>query len=210
MSQPEIKSPPQDGKRRCAWPRTPLMTAYHDFEWGVPSHDDVALFEHLVLDGAQAGLSWSTILNKRERYREVFDGFDPRKVAAYGPRKVAALLADPGIVRNRAKIESAVGNARAFLEVQAEYGSFDAYIWRFVGGTPKQNRRRSLKNLPAKTPESEAMSQDLRARGFRFVGPTICYAFMQAAGLVNDHTTSCFRHAELAGGGSRSAPRRAR
>ncbi|MBA3585647.1 MAG: DNA-3-methyladenine glycosylase I [Gemmatimonadetes bacterium] len=203
-------SQPEDGRRRCAWPLTPIMTAYHDLEWGVPVHNDTALFEHLALDGAQAGLSWATILNKRERYRKVFDGFDPRKVAAYGPQKIAALLTDPGIVRNRAKIESAIGNARAFLEVQAEHGSFDAYIWRFVGGTAKQNRWRSLKNLPAKTSESEAMSKDLRERGFRFVGPTICYAFMQAAGLVNDHTTGCFRHAELAGLAGRSSSRRAR
>lgn len=173
------------------------MTAYHDEEWGVPVHDNRMLFEHLVLDGAQAGLSWATILNKRERYRQVFDGFDARKVAAFGPRKVAVLLKDPGIVRNRAKVESAIGNARAFLTVQEEFGTFDAYIWRFVDGATKQNRWRSLAELPAKSPESEAMSTDLKARGFRFVGPTICYAFMQASGMVNDHTTGCFRHAEL-------------
>lgn len=196
------------GKRRCAWAATPLMAAYHDREWGVPLHDDRILFEYLVLDGAQAGLSWSTILGKRERYREVFDDFDPRRVAAYGRRKVEALLADPGIVRNRRKIESAIGNARAFLDVQEEYGTFDDYIWRFVGGAPRQNTWRSVARIPARTPESEAMSQDLVKRGFRFVGPTICYAFMQAAGMVNDHTVGCFRRADLAG--ARAARRRRR
>ncbi|HUP00054.1 MAG TPA: DNA-3-methyladenine glycosylase I [Gemmatimonadota bacterium] len=190
-------------EQRCAWAATPLLASYHDVEWGVPAHDDRTLFEHLVLDGAQAGLSWAMILAKRERYREVFDRFDPRKVAAYGPRKFAALLADPGIVRNRQKIESAIGNARAFLEVQVKHGSFDAYIWRFVGGAPRRNAWRSVAEVPARTPESEAMSKDLRERGFRFVGPTICYAFMQAAGLVNDHTIDCFRHSLIDGDSSR-------
>ena len=195
---------------RCAWASTPLLAAYHDEEWGVPCHDDRALFEHLVLDGAQAGLSWSTILAKRERYREVFDGFDPEVVAGYGPRKVATLLADSGIVRNRQKIESAIGNARSFLQVQAEHGSFDAYIWGFVGGSPRRNAWRTTGEIPARTPESEAMSRDLKARGFRFVGPTICYAFMQAAGLVNDHTTDCHRHAAIAGAAPRKTRRRRR
>lgn len=183
------------------------MAAYHDREWGVPVHDDRILFEHLVLDGAQAGLSWAMILDKRERYREVFDHFDPRRVAAYGPRKVEALLGDPGIVRNRGKIEAAIGNAKALLAVQKEFGSFDAYIWRFVGGAPRQNAWRSLAQIPARTPESEAMSQDLKQRGFRFVGPTICYAFMQAAGMVNDHTVGCFRRPELAARGRIRRPR---
>lgn len=183
------------------------MAAYHDREWGVPVHDDRILFEHLVLDGAQAGLSWAMILDKRERYREVFDDFDPRRVAAYGPRKVEALLADPGIVRNRRKIEAAIGNAQALLAVQKEFGSFDAYIWRFVGGAPRQNAWRSIARIPARTPESEAMSGDLKQRGFRFVGPTICYAFMQAAGMVNDHTIGCFRRPELAAGRRIRRPR---
>jgi DNA-3-methyladenine glycosylase I len=186
---------------RCGWARfsNPLYLAYHDEEWGVPVHDDRTHFEFLVLDGAQAGLSWETILNKRAAYRKAFDRFDPRKVAAYDAAKTRSLLADPGIVRNRLKVESAVANARAFLEVQREFGSFDAYIWRFVGGRTRQNRRRSLGRIPARTAESEAMSRDLLERGFRFVGPTICYAYMQAAGLVNDHLVRCFRHAELGG-----------
>jgi DNA-3-methyladenine glycosylase I len=173
------------------------MIAYHDAEWGVPLHDDCALFEFLILEGAQAGLSWSTILRKRENYRRAFDRFDARKIARYDDRKVAALLEDAGIVRNRLKIASAVSNAQAFLEAQKEFGSFDQYIWRFVGGRPMQNRRRAPEEVPARTAESDAMSKDLARRGFRFVGSTICYAFMQATGMVNDHLTGCFRHREL-------------
>ena len=183
-------------KERCAWARGDQYIAYHDEEWGVPHHDDTALFELLILEGAQAGLSWSTILNKRERYRKVFDGFDARKVARYGQRKLAALLEDAGIVRNRLKVNAAVTNAKAFLAVQKEFGTFDAYIWRFVGGAPLQNSW--LSTVPARTAESDAMSKDLKKRGFTFVGTTICYAFMQATGMVNDHMTTCFRHAELA------------
>ena len=186
-------------KRRCPWARTDLSIPYHDREWGVPVHDDRLLFEFLVLDGAQAGLSWETILRKRENYRRAFDGFDPRIVARYGARKVAALLKDPGIVRNRLKIEAAISNAKAFLEVQREFGSFDAYVWGFVGGKPKVNRRRSLRETPATTRESDAFSSDLRKRGFRFAGSTICYAFMQAAGMVNDHLVTCPRHGDLKG-----------
>jgi len=178
---------------RCAWARTPLSIPYHDEEWGVPVHDDRRHFEFLVLEGAQAGLSWETVLRKRERYREVFDGFDPAKVARYTARKVARLLRDPGIIRNRLKVGSAVVNARAFLKVQEEFGSFDAYVWRFVGGRPRVNRWTELREIPAKTAESDALSRDLVARGFRFVGPTIIYAHMQATGMVNDHTTGCFR-----------------
>jgi DNA-3-methyladenine glycosylase I len=191
-SQPAAPPPP-----RCAWARTPLLAAYHDTEWGVPLHEDRKLFEFVVLDGMQAGLSWEIVLKKRERLREVFDGFDPRKVAAYDSRKVRRLLADPGIIRNRLKIQAAITNARAFLAVHKECGSFDAYVWRFVGGRTLQNRWRSLKELPARSPESDALSRDLGRRGFKFVGSTICYAFMQAAGLVNDHTVDCFRHKEL-------------
>jgi len=182
---------------RCPWATTPLSLAYHDREWGMPVHHDRTLFEFLILEGAQAGLSWETILKKRERYRAVFDRFEPTAVARYGDRKVAALLADPGIVRNRLKVAAAVANAQAFLQIQAEFGSFDAYLWRFVGGTPKQNAWTTLTDLPAETAESRALSRDLKKRGFRFVGPTICYALMQAVGLVNDHLASCFRHAEL-------------
>jgi DNA-3-methyladenine glycosylase I len=187
-----------DRKRRCGWARSELALHYHDTEWGVPVHDDRALFEALVLGGAQAGLSWDTILRKRENYRRAFSDFDPRKVARYDERRVEKLLADPGIVRNRLKVRSAVVNARAFLQVQKEFGSFDAFLWSFVGGKPKANRWRRLADLPAKTPESEALSRDLLARGFKFVGPTICYAVMQGVGLVNDHTTDCFRHREVA------------
>ena len=183
---------------RCAWARGPLDIIYHDTEWGVPQHDDRMLFELLILEGAQAGLSWSTILKKRESYRAAFDLFDARRIAKYDDRKVAALLADPGIVRNRLKVASAILNARAFLAVQKEFGSFDRYIWQFVGGTPRQNARTALSKLPAKTAESDAMSRDLLKRGFKFVGSTICYAFIQATGMVNDHTTDCFRHAALA------------
>ena len=178
---------------RCAWARTPLSIDYHDKEWGVPVHDDRRLFEFLILEGAQAGLSWETILNKRDAYRKAFAGFDPHRVARFTPARVEQLLQNPGIVRNRLKVESTVGNARAFLEVQEEFGSFDAYLWRFVDGSPKVNRWKSLKQIPASTPESDALSRDLRRRGFKFVGTTICYAYMQAVGLVNDHTVDCFR-----------------
>jgi DNA-3-methyladenine glycosylase I len=173
------------------------MIAYHDSEWGVPQHDDRVLFEFLVLEGAQAGLSWSTILNKRPAYRKAFSGFDPARVARYDSKKVKDLLANEGIVRNRLKIASTIENARAFLAVQKEFGSFDQYIWRFTGGKPKMNRIATMKQLPARTPESDAMSKDLLQRGFRFVGPTICYAFMQAVGMVNDHLVECFRYKEL-------------
>ena len=182
---------------RCPWATNTLNIPYHDEEWGVPLHDDRKLFELLILEGAQAGLSWDTVLQKRARYREVFDRFDPEKVARYDARKVRTLLRDPGIIRNRLKINAAIGNARAFLQVQEEFGSFDAYIWRFVGGRPKQNAWKSLKGVPAKTAESDVMSKDLKKRGFRFVGSTICYAFMQATGMVNDHVVECFRHAEV-------------
>jgi DNA-3-methyladenine glycosylase I len=184
---------------RCAWARTELGIAYHDVEWGVPVHDDRTLFEFLILEGAQAGLSWETILRKRLRYREVFEGFDPTRVARFTAARIAKLLRDPGIVRNRLKVESAVSNARALLAVAAEVGSFDTYVWGFVGGRPKVNRRRSLSEIPARTAESDALAKDLGRRGFRFVGSTICYAFMQGVGMVNDHTTSCFRYRELAG-----------
>ncbi len=180
--------------KRCEWAEsTPLATLYHDTEWGVPVHDDRVLFEFLILEGAQAGLSWNTILNKRANYRKAFAKFDPRKVARYDRRKIAALMRDAGIVRNRLKIESAVSNARAYIAVQHEFGSFDAYIWQFVNGQPKRNQWRNLHDVPASTPESDSMSKDLKKRGFRFVGSTICYAFMQATGMVNDHLVSCFR-----------------
>jgi len=185
-------------KTRCPWPRSdPLYIDYHDEEWGLPVHDDRKLFEMLVLDGAQAGLSWITILRKRENYRKAFGNFDPEKVSRYGKREISRLLKDDGIVRNRQKIESAVKNAKAFLEVQREFGTFDAYIWQFVGGKMKVNSWKSSKQIPASTKESDAMSKDLKMRGFSFAGSTICYAFMQAAGLVNDHVTSCYRHSEL-------------
>ena len=182
---------------RCAWPTTELNITYHDNEWGVPAHDDRVLFEFLILEGAQAGLSWSTILNKRENYRHTFDNFDVRKIACYDARKVKLLLADAGIVRNRLKIAATIQNAKAFLAVQKEFGSFDAYVWSFVGGKPIQNRRKSLSEIPARTPESDAMSKDLLKRGFKFVGSTICYAFMQAVGMVNDHMVECFRHSQV-------------
>ena len=186
-------------KNRCAWAGSdPLYVAYHDEEWGVPLHDDRALFEFLVLEGAQAGLSWSTILRKRDAYRLAFDRFDPEKVARYKKRKVSALLADAGIVRNRAKIASAIRNAKAFLEVQAEFGSFDAYQWRFVDGRPLQNRWRAIREVPAQSVQSDAMSKDLKSRGFSFVGSTIIYAHMQAVGMANDHLVDCFRHREVA------------
>jgi DNA-3-methyladenine glycosylase I len=186
---------------RCAWapPGDPRYLAYHDQEWGTPSHDDRHLFEMLVLEGAQAGLSWSTILNKRDGYRAAFAQFDPAVVARFDRRKVERLLRDPSIVRNRAKVESAVANACATLRVQREVGSLDAYLWSFVGGTPLVNRWRKLGQIPSETAESKAMSTDLKRRGFRFVGPTVCYAFMQATGMVNDHVVGCFRHRELAG-----------
>lgn len=179
---------------RCSWARTPLGIAYHDREWGVPVHDDWLLFEFLILEGAQAGLSWETILRKREAYRAAFEGFDPAVVARFTPRRIERLLKDPGIIRNRLKIASAVGNAKAFLAVQDEFGSFDDYLWRFVGGVPLVNRRRTLRQIPPTTPESDALSRDLLKRGFKFVGSTICYAFMQAVGMVNDHTVDCFRY----------------
>lgn len=182
---------------RCGWARDALSIAYHDTEWGVPQHEDRVLFEFLLLEGAQAGLSWSTILNKRAAYRRAFNGFDPRKVSRYEQEKIAELLANDGIVRNRLKIRSAVQNARAFLEVQKEFGSFDRYIWRFVGERPLQNRRRLPSQVPARTAESDTMSRDLQKRGFTFVGSTICYAFMQAVGMVNDHLVTCFRYGEL-------------
>jgi DNA-3-methyladenine glycosylase I len=182
---------------RCAWARDALSIDYHDREWGVPLHDDRALFEFLILEGAQAGLSWSTVLKKRPAYRAAFHRFDPRKVARYNDANIDALLANPGIVRNRLKVAAAVRNARAFLAVQKEFGSFDRYVWQFVGGQPRQNRWRSPGDVPARTPKSDALSKDLIKRGFTFVGSTICYAFMQAVGMVNDHAVSCFRHAQL-------------
>jgi DNA-3-methyladenine glycosylase I len=182
---------------RCHWAKNPLNIPYHDEEWGVPVHDDRKWFEFLILESAQAGLSWDTILRKRARYREVFDGFDPEKIARYNAKKVRTLLADPGIIRNRLKIDATITNARLFLKVQQEFSSFDAYIWRFVGGQPKQNVWKAHGKVPASTPESDAMSKDLRKRGFRFAGSTICYALMQATGLVNDHVVSCFRYVEL-------------
>jgi DNA-3-methyladenine glycosylase I len=182
---------------RCRWASNDWNIPYHDREWGVPVHDDRVLFEFLLLEGAQAGLSWDTILKKREHYREAFDNFEVSRVARYDAKKVRSLLADAGIVRNRLKISAAIDNARAFLEVQEEFGSFDKYIWQFVGGKPKRNRWKMRGRLPAKTAESDAMSNDLKKRGFRFVGSTICYAFMQATGMVNDHATSCFRYKQL-------------
>jgi len=191
------KRPGKGARRRCAWPSSEIALAYHDREWGVPLKDDRKLFEFLVLDAAQAGLSWEIILRKREGFRAAFDDFDPEKVARYNEQKIQELLADARIIRNRLKIESAIGNARAFLAVQKECGSFASYIWQFVGGKPKINACRSSKEVPATSAESDAMSRALKKRGFRFVGSTICYAFMQAAGMVNDHAIGCFRHAEL-------------
>lgn len=179
---------------RCRWASNEMNIPYHDEEWGVPQHDDRKLFEMLILEGAQAGLSWDTVLKKRTRYQEVFDGFDPEKVARYDAKKVKALLADPGIIRNRLKIAATIDSAKVFLAVQKEFGSFDAYVWRFVGGKPKRNAWERHSGLPAKTAESDALSKDLQARGFRFVGSTICYAFMQATGMVNDHVVECFRY----------------
>ncbi len=185
-------------EKRCAWAGSdPRYVAYHDEEWGVPEHDDRKLFEMLILEGAQAGLSWSTILNKRAAYLEAFDNFDPQKVAQYDEAKIQELLANPGIVRNKLKVRSAVQNAKAFLEVQAEFGSFDTYIWQFVGGQPKVNNWKAMSEIPAETEESRAMSKALKKRGFNFVGPTICYAFMQAVGMVNDHMVDCFCYRAL-------------
>jgi DNA-3-methyladenine glycosylase I len=194
---------PAPDPKRCAWAGTdPDMVAYHDTEWGVPVHDDDTHFEFLVLEGAQAGLSWSTILKRRSGYRKAFAGFDPVKVARFTPAKVEKLLTDTGIIRNRAKVNSTVRNAGLFLEVQKEFGSFDAYIWGFVGGRPVVNRWRRMAQLPPTSPESEALSKDLRRRGFSFVGPTVCYAHLQAAGLINDHLVGCFRYEELTGAAS--------
>jgi DNA-3-methyladenine glycosylase I len=210
----KVKSAEKAEKKRCGWARlsNPRYLKYHDEQWGVPLHDDRKLFEMVVLEGQQAGLSWETILNKRENFRKAFDGFDPRRVARFGEGRVRKLLRDAGIIRNRMKIRAAIANARAFLEVHREFGSFDRYIWNFTGGKPVQNRWHSLRQVPPKTAASDAMSEDLKQRGFRFVGSTICYAFMQAVGMVNDHITGCFRHREIrsSAGGTRAAgfPRR--
>ncbi len=182
---------------RCRWAQNELNIPYHDEEWGVPVHDEHTWFEFLILEGAQAGLSWDTILKKRARYRELFDGFDPAKVACYDKRKVRELMGDAGIIRNKMKIEAAIENARAFLKVQQEFGAFDGYIWRFVDGSPRRNAWKTHKQVPAKRPQSDALSKDLQKRGFRFVGSTICYALMQATGMVNDHVVSCFRYSEV-------------
>jgi len=188
----------KDAASRCPWCLgSDTYIAYHDEEWGVPQHDDRHLFEMLILEGAQAGLSWSTILNKRQTYRAAFDNFDAAKIARYGDRKVAALLADPGIVRNRLKVAAAIQNAKICLEVRKEFGSLDAYLWQFVGGQPLQNERRTMKDIPARSTESDAMSKALLKRGFKFVGSTICYAFMQAVGMVNDHLVTCPRYAAV-------------
>lgn len=183
--------------KRCAWATTPLLMDYHDREWGVPNHDDRSLFEFLILEGMQAGLSWEIVLKKREGFRAAFDDFDPVSIAAYRETKIQALMADQNIVRNRLKIEAAVQNARAVLNIRREFGSFGKFVWRFVGGAPKQNKWRSLKDIPARTPESIALSKELLSRGLKFVGPTICYAFMQAIGMVNDHLVGCFRHEDV-------------
>ena len=182
---------------RCPWAKSELYVQYHDIEWGVPVHDDRLLFEFLILEGAQAGLSWETILRKRDNYRAAFDNFEPAVIARYGQKKCTSLMSNAGIVRNRLKIEAAIQNAKMFLAVQDEFGTFDKFIWRFVGSEPKQNAWKSMKEVPAKTTESDAMSKDLKRRGFKFVGSTICYAFMQAVGMVNDHLVGCFRHGEL-------------
>jgi DNA-3-methyladenine glycosylase I len=198
-------SPKSSNLTRCTWPSNPLSIRYHDEEWGVPQHDDRTLFEFLILEGAQAGLNWDTILQKRENYRAAFDQFDPERIARYDRRKQQSLLRNPGIIRNRLKVASAVRNAKAFLDVQKEFGSFDRYIWQFVGGKPRINAWRPGLKLPASTPESDAMSKDLKKRGFNFVGSTICYAFMQAVGMVNDHWVSCFRYAQVSRAGRRRA-----
>jgi DNA-3-methyladenine glycosylase I len=192
----DMKSEPKT-PTRCSWPSNPLSIRYHDKEWGLPQHDDRTLFEFLILEGAQAGLSWDTVLQKRENYRAAFDGFDPQRIAGYNRRKLATLLRNPGIIRNRLKIASAVQNAKAFLTIQKEFGSFDSYIWQFVGGKPKVNSWRLGQGVPASTTESDVMSKALKKRGFNFVGSTICYAFMQATGMVNDHSVECFRYAEV-------------
>jgi DNA-3-methyladenine glycosylase I len=197
MEVPSALSSEHRQLQRCGWADTEVQLDYHDREWGVPVHDDRLLFEFLILEGAQAGLSWTTILRKRDNYREAFEQFDPRVVAAYDQRKLDTLLANPGIVRNRLKIHAAVRNAQAFLMLQQHFGSFDAYVWRFVDGQPRQNAWRTRHEVPARTPESDALSQDLRRRGFMFVGSTICYALMQAVGMVNDHLVDCFRYAEI-------------
>ena len=188
---------PLPEKKRCSWPGNPLAIDYHDREWGAPVRDDRVLFEFLILEGAQAGLSWDTVLKKREHYRKVFDGFDPAKVARYGEKKKASLMGDAGIIRNRAKIEASVTNAKAFLAVQQEYGSFSKYVWGFVGGKPVQGRRKASGDIPTRTEVSDALSKDLKKRSFKFVGTTIMYAFMQATGMANDHLAQCFRHREL-------------
>jgi len=185
------------GKTRCPWPTDEIYVRYHDTEWGVPLHNDRELFEFLILEGAQAGLSWHTVLKKRENYRAAFDGFDPERVARYDAARIAKLLGNAGIIRNRLKIRAAVQNAKAFLQVQEEFGSFDAYIWRFVGGQPIVNHRQAMKDVPSRTPVSDQLSKDLLQRGFKFVGSTICYAHMQATGMVNDHLVTCFRHRQL-------------
>ena len=192
-------APFDDRRPRCFWvpPDEPLYLAYHDEEWGVPVHDERKLFEMLILEGAQAGLSWITILRRRAAYRQAFDGFDPEKIAAYGPERIATLLANEGIIRNRAKIEATIANAQAFLRLRDEPGGFSGFLWSFVGGAPRQNRFKERSDVPAATAESKAMSKELRKRGFGFVGPTICYAFMQAVGMVNDHQVGCFRYREL-------------
>jgi DNA-3-methyladenine glycosylase I len=183
---------------RCGWAGSdPLMIAYHDKEWGVPQHDDIKLFEFLILEGAQAGLNWSTILNKREEYRKAFDGFDPKRIAKYKATKIKQLLNNPGIIRNKLKINSAVTNAKAFLKVQEEFGSFDKYLWEFVDNKPVVNKRKNLSQIPATSEISDKLSKDLLRRGFKFVGPTICYAFMQAIGVINDHTINCFRYSAI-------------
>lgn len=199
-----LQTPPVDARQRCSWATTPAMIAYHDAEWGVPQRDDRVLFEFLILEGAQAGLSWSTILAKREAYRRAFSKFSPKSIARYDAAKLKQLMANEGIVRNRLKISAAVQNARAFLSVQREFGSFDAYIWQFVGGKPIVNALSSTGQLQARTEESDRMSRDLLKRGFKFVGPTICYAFMQAVGMVNDHLVNCFRYAEINGAAAKS------
>lgn len=193
---------PAGDRKRCGWARTDLSIAYHDREWGVPVHDDRTLFEFLILEGAQAGLSWETILKKRDNFRAAFDCFQPRRVATYDRRKVAALLRNAGIIRNRLKIEATIANARAFLKIQKEFGSFNGFIWQFVGGKPRQNRFNSMRQIPAKTKQSDAMSKELKKRGFKFVGSTICYSFMQAAGMVNDHVVACFRYPQISKLGS--------
>ena len=192
-----MRKPPNGTLVRCPWAQKEINIPYHDEEWGVPVHDEKKWFEFLILEGAQAGLSWDTILRKRSRYRQVFDGFDPAKVARYDKKKVRELLRDPGIIRNKLKIAATIENAKAFSKIQDEFGSFDAYVWRFVDGRPRQNAWKAHKQVPAKTAQSDALSKDLQKRGFRFVGSTICYALMQATGMVNDHLVSCFRYAEV-------------